>query len=669
MNNNNAFYQSAVDLIQNGKSEKAIGILNSFLKSTPDDETALSLLSSAYLRVGQKRKAIDISESACISHPDSYAAHADLGFLSMKLEQNEKAISSFQRAVKINQRFYPAWVFLGKLYFESEQYSNAVNAEAEAEKHDPLENEFRQIQKFMQQANIFKAEQIARAMLQKQPGHPRASLMLAYIAGTVEAHEESADILEHCLSVHPANLTVRRSLINAYEDIGDDAMALKEAKILLKTEENYVGHSIISKIYGRLGDHERALFHAEVAAKFVIDNKEELGKLDLLRGHALKILGSREESEEAYRSCIKNRPKNGSGWWGLADFKTYNFSDNDIKAMQTLAEDETGASEQRCQAAFALAKAFENNIDMDNAIKWYIKANELRTDVTYDRYANEKYISSQINTFNQNMLKIKADPVPVGSKPIFILGMPRAGSTLIEQILSSHSQIEGTMELPTLPKLERKIRIQCGRLFKSKYPAGLDKFNSHQLSEFGQDYIENSAIYRTNKAYFIDKFPPNFIRVGLIHKLLPQAIIIDARRHPLDCGYSIFKQHFAMGHNFSYDLKNIGNYYNDYLSIMDHWDKVLPGKVLCVQYEDMIHKTEETVKSILDHIGVEFEESCMKFYENKRAVKTASSEQVRQPIYTKGIGQWKPVKHELTSLFESLGSSTLARFEKYLPSD
>jgi len=406
---------------------------------------------------------------------------------------------------------------------------------------------------------------------------------------------------------------------------------------------------------------------AEAAANGLEKDSEELGKVDLLRGHALRILGRREESEAAYKACINNTPNNGAGWGGLADFKNYKFSDADKQTMEKLINNEKIDDEQRCLAAFALAKAYENDDDKVMAFEWYKRANDLRPGVNFDPEENIEYCNKYIEVFDASMLEKQSSPLPDGPTPIFIVGMPRAGSTLIEQILSSHSQIEGTMELSTLQKLERKIKITGGQKFKQHYPECLDKFSQAELSEFGQKYIDQSEVYRTDKPYFIDKLPPNFERIGLIHKILPQAIIIDARRHPFDCGYSAYKQYFAGGHDYSYNLENIANYYNCYLKFMDHWDDVLPGKVICVQYENMVRDTEATTRLILDHIGVSFEEDCLRFFENKRAVKTASSEQVRQPIYTKGIGQWKPVEEELAPLIESLGAETLARFEQFLP--
>lgn len=666
-NQHNAFYKSVTEIINKGNYQKALSELEAFLKSNEDDEIALSIYGSALLKSGNQEKAIETFKHATVVYPKSYAAHADLAFTSMNLGDNDQAIKSFEKASEFNPKFYQAWAFLGKLYFDAERYEDALKAVEEAEKYDPLDDDYKRMRQAVKNSKLSEAEQIARSMLKKMPGHPRAGFMLAQFANNVKAHEERAEILQHCLTYHPANIILRKELVKAYEDIGENDLALNEANTLVQTDPSYLNYWTKSRVSGILGDHEGALKAIEDAADGLENNSEELGKLDMMRGHFLRILGRREETEAAYKDSIKNTPNNGAAWWGLADLKTYKFSDDDKNNMEKIVEDESVDAAQRCQAAFALAKAIENEGDKVRAFSFYKRANDLRPNLEFETQKNDGFCAKHIGIFNRNMLDKQASPKPSGPTPIFIVGMPRAGSTLIEQILSSHSQIEGTMELATLPKLERKVKIEGGKKFKQHYPECLDKFSEEELSAFGQEYLDKTAVYRTDKNYFIDKLPPNFERIGLIHKILPEAIIIDARRHPLDCGYSAYKQHFAGGHEYSYNFENIGNYYNGYLSFMDHWDHVLAGKVISVQYENMVHKLEQTVRQLLDHIGVPFEEGCLEFYKNKRAVKTASSEQVRQPINTKGIGQWKPVEEYLAPLVESLGEETLKRFEEFLP--
>jgi len=663
---NTEFYRSIAGLIKQGETSQAISDLSAFLDHSPEDATAMSLLGSAYLQKGDTENALACFEKGVAAHPNSDAAHAELGFAAMKVGNKQKAVQALETATILNPAFYQAWCFLEQLHYDTENFVAAIHAAQQAETCDPFEGDYKSLQAAMRSDDKATAEKIARSILQRCPGHPRAAFVLAHLAGTIGAHEESVKILKHGLEHHPANIHVRRALVQAFEEIGAYLPAIFEAETLTRIQPDYRNWLILSRVQGHIGRQDLALEAAEKSAACLDKHDTELGKVDLLRGHALKILGRRAESEAAYHACLKNTPGNGAGWWGLADLKNYMFSAKEIAQMETLANKNEDAA-QRSQTAFALGKAYENMSNYAASFRWYKLANTIRPDVTFDQNENQHFVQQLKAHFNADMLKIQAEPQPNGPTPIFILGLPRSGSTLIEQILASHSQIEGTMELTTLPKLERRISIHASRQFKEKYPASLAKFSAADLSRFGQIYSDETAPYRTDKAYFIDKLPPNYERIGLIHKIMPHAIIIDARRHPLDCGLSAYKQHFAAGHDWSYRLSDTGCYYNGYLDIMDHWDALLPGKVMCVHYEDIVHTTEATVRAVLDHVGVGFEENCLKFFENKRAVRTASSEQVRQPIYTKAISHWRNFEDHLSPLKKSLGAKTMERFSRFIP--
>jgi tetratricopeptide (TPR) repeat protein len=657
-------YRTIAGLIKEGDAAGALVQLDTILATNPDDATALSMLGSAHMRAGDQDRAFESFETAIAAHPESFSAHADLAFAAMKCDQSERAITHFTRAIEINPDFYPAWGFLEKLQYEAGNYPAALLAVEKAETLDPLDADYRKMQTEFADGHPEKAEEIARAMLERQPGHPRAAFMLAHLANKVGAQEESAKILKYGLERHPANLMLRRALIQSFEKLGAYIPAVIEAEELTKVSPDYRSWLLLSKVHGHTGAHAAALEAAEEAARHLEPDSGELGKVDLLRGHALKILGRRADSEQAYRDCIVNTPGNGAGWWGLADLKDYKFTEEDKRTMEGLARQEDADPAQRCQAAFALAKAHEVDGDDAEAFDWYKRANDMRPDINFDADKHDAYCERIIGGFDANMLSVQARPQKNSPTPIFIVGMPRAGSTLIEQILASHSQVEGTMELLTLPSLERRIMIAGGKQFNQKYPGSFAHFGSEDLTAFGQNYLNETAMYRTDKAFFIDKLPPNFERVGLIHKILPQAIIIDARRHPMDCGLSAYKQHFAAGHEYSYDLANIGRYYNSYLAVMDHFDAVLPGRVFRVHYEENVRDTEGTIRRLLDHTGLDFEPACLEFYKNTRAVRTASSEQVRQPIYTESVATWKRYETELKPLAEALGPATLKRFDQ-----
>ena len=663
---NTLFYHAVKEQIQSGKTEDAISELEAFLEENTDDEVALSLYGSALMRSGDIEKALSTFKHAVTLYPDIPGSHTNLAFTAMQAGNSEQAIESYENALRISPGLYPAWIHLGKLYFEAGNFVTALNAVDRATQHDPLSQDFQQMQAAMRAKNFAGAEEIAHSMLAKQPNHPRAILFLALLARNAGAHEERINILNHGLSYHPANINLRQALIVALEESGKFELAVQQAKLMVKVKPAYMTYWTLSRACGQAGDHAGALASAESATTYLDADSNELGKVDLLRGHALKILGRRAESEAAYHACIRNTRENGAGWWGLADLKTYQFSAEDKQAMMTFTGNESAAMGQRCQSAFALAKAYDNDGDHEQTFHWYKIANDLRPNLKFSPDENRALCDIRIAEFDADMLATQAVPQATGPTPIFIVGMPRAGSTLIEQVLASHSQIEGTMELMNLSYVERDVKLSGFHKFNKDYPRSLKDFSPEELSTFGQAYLDDTAIFRESKPFFIDKLPPNFERIGLIHKILPQAIIIDARRHPMDCGFSAYKQHFAGGHGYSYKLEHIGRYFNDYLRVMDHWNDVLPGKVKLVQYEDMVRDTETSVREILAHIGVDFEEACLRFYENKRAVKTASSEQVRQPIYTESIGRWQTVSDQLTPLKDSLGEETMARFQRYL---
>ena len=658
-------YQTIADQIQKGNTDDAIISLKEILSSNPDDLVALSMSGSAYMRAGDETEAFKYFEAAVKASPDSFSAHGDLAFAAMKCGQSARAITHFEKSIEVNPDFYPAWSFLEALYFEKRDYLSAVNAVKKSEALDPMDEEYKEMQNALQNGYLENAEKMARSMIARHPGHPRGSFMLAHLASRAGAHEECTKILRYALQHHPANAMLRKTLIQNLERLGEFILAVDEAQGLVKLDSDYRNWILLSKVYGHIGSYENQLSAAEEAAKKILDDTEELGKVDLLRGHALKILGRRTESEQAYRDCIIRTPGNGAGWWGLADFKDYKFNQDDKLSMQKIIENKSHNPAQRCQAAFALAKAYESDIEYNESFTWYKKANDLRPNLNFTQKDHENFCKKIIDGFDSDTLNNQANEQDMLT-PIFIIGMPRSGSTLIEQILSSHSEIEGTMELMTLPNLERKIIIDGGLNFDKKYPESFKYFNEEQLADFGKQYLDQTSIYRTDKPYFIDKLPPNYERVGLIHKILPNAIIIDARRHPMACGFSIYKQHFAGGHEYSYDLDNIGFFYNCYLDVMDHFNHLIPEKIFTMQYENNVKNTETMTRELLDHIGVKYESACLEFYKNKRAVRTASSEQVRKPIYTGSLEQWRNFETELQPLKEALGDETIKRFEDYL---
>lgn len=644
-------HEEVRQLLLGGRAPQALTLLREWLEQNPGDEIALSMLGSACMKLGRLDEALDVFRRSAGVHPDSFASHGDLGFAHMTAGNTGEAIASFEKAVSINGNFYQGWCCLGKLRFRCGDLSGARQSFERADALDPFTNESQKIQRWLDESRFASAEKEARKILSLQAGHPQASLALARIASSVGAFEEAADILAAAIGNFPCDMALRPARINSLEEIGDYTDALAEALAAVAMEpENWRRWLAVGRMQGACGRYEEALAAYDRALGGDLQGDDAVtGHLHLLRGHVLRTLGHHDQSVSAYRTSAAKTRDNGAAWWGLSDLKTHRFSDADVEEIRRLADDASIKPAQRSQAAFALGKALEDREDYAAAFRAYDRANAIRPDSAFDPKGFAESIDELIRVFTPDLLAHRADPPPSGPTPIFVVGLPRSGSTLIEQILASHGAIEGTMELPILPQMQRRIRIDGGRR-KSDYPASLAGFDASELSAYGQRYLDGTALYRSGKACFIDKMPTNFERVGLIHMILPGAVIIDATRDPLDCGFSCFRQHFAGGHDFSYDLANIGHYYNGYRRLMAHWDRVLPGKILRVRHEDLVYRTVEVVTQMLAHCGVPFEDRCLRFFENARPVRTPSSEQVRQPIYSTGIGHWRKFEKQLEPL-------------------
>ena len=364
-------------------------------------------------------------------------------------------------------------------------------------------------------------------------------------------------------------------------------------------------------------------------------------------GHALKTIGSREECERAYLNAIKYFPLSGEAYWSLANLKTYKFSALQIKEMNKLISTKI-PSVELIQIHFALGKAFESNKEYSKSFVHYKEGNWLqRKEIDYNANSNSDLIEEYKIFFSSNQKFLDKYSGHEAEDPIFILGLPRSGSTLVEQILSAHSLIEGTQELPNIMATSKKIKLLNQ---DNGYPLNILDLDEAKLKELGRNYIDDTKWSRTSKPFFIDKMPNNFLHIGLIKLILPNAKIIDVRRNPMDACFSCFKQYFAKGQHFTYDLDDIARFYKDYINLMNFWNSIFPGDIYKINYEDMISSPEIEISNLLKYCNVNFEEDCMEFYKSKRPVKTASSEQVRQPIYKSGLDYWKNYSDNLNEL-------------------
>ena len=500
-----------------------------------------------------------------------------------------------------------------------------------------------------------RAEPLCRVVLKRDPFDVNAMRLLAEIGIEVGRLEDAEALLARALELTPGFRLARFSYANVLGRRGKFQAALTELDALLEADPDQPGYLILkANTLVRIGDHKSAI----AIYRNVLARAPATAGVQMSLGHSLKTVGLQDEAIAAYDAARRLRDDLGDAYWSLANLKTFRFSDDDLDTMRTVAGREATSREDYYHLAFALAKALEDRGKFEESFAWYRRGNAIkRRLVTYSADDNHSDVTRISQYFSKDVFETRRNAGCKDRAPIFIVGLPRAGSTLLEQILASHSAVEGTQELPDIISIARRIADKKRTDDPSNYPNGLTQLSDADLTALGEEYIERTRIHRTGAPFFIDKMPNNFAHIGLIRLILPKATIIDARRHPLACCFSGYKQLFAKGQNFTYNLTDIGRYYADYVKLMRHWHDVLPGHVLHVQYEDMVADTEAQVRRLLDHCGLPFEDNCLRFYENKRAVKTASSEQVRQPIFTSGLDQWENFEPWLSPLKAALGET------------
>jgi tetratricopeptide (TPR) repeat protein len=498
------------------------------------------------------------------------------------------------------------------------------------------------------------AEPLLRGRLHEAPTDVAAIRMMAELAARVGRLKDSETLLRRVLELTPDFGAARANLATVLYKQNRFPEALEQLDAVLAEEgDNPAQQNLKAAALGRIGGYEEALtLYKELTARF-----PDHAKLWMSYAHMLKTVGEQEGSIAAYRRALEAEPTLGEVYWSLANLKTFRFSDNDIAAMEIGLETVSLSHEDEFHLHFALGKANEEHSDYDKAFAHYAKGNAQRSkELEYDPGIITAQVNRVIDRFAPEFLATRQDQGHRATDPIFIVGMPRAGSTLIEQILSSHSMIEGTMELPDIPAMALREGKGHDRGNLGGWIDAVAEMSADQLKTLGEEFIERTRIQRkTEKPFFTDKLPNNWAYLGFIRLILPNAKIIDARRHPLDCCFSNFRQHFAKGQAFSYDLEHMGRYYADYVRAMAHFDTVLPGYVHRVIHEELLNDPEAQIRGLLEYLQLPFEEGCLNFHENKRAVRTASSEQVRRPINRDGVDQWKPYEAHLAPLKQALG--------------
>jgi tetratricopeptide (TPR) repeat protein len=489
------------------------------------------------------------------------------------------------------------------------------------------------------------AERLLKPHLKEDPFDARAIRMLGELAARIGRWRDAENLLRRAVELAPGFTAARANLALVLGRMGRPAEAMELLDDIFAQEPEELAHwNLKAATLGRLGNFEQGIELYEG----VLARSPKQPRVLLSYGHMLKTVGRQADGIAAYRKALALKPTLGEAWWSLANLKTVKFDESDVAAMKAVLEDAELDEDDRLHLEFALGKAMHDSGRAKEAFGHYAAGNAIRLkQQPYRSGELSRTVDRCIEQFTEQVFRERTGGCEAAD-PIFIVGMPRAGSTLIEQILASHSKVEGTSELPDIPVLSRKA---------GRYPQGALKLSEDERRELGEDYLKRASVQRrTDRPFFIDKLPNNWLFVPFIQLILPNAKIVDARRHPLACCFSNFRQHYARGQPFTYDLTDVGRYYADYVRLMAHVDAVLPGRVHRVIYERMVDDTEAEVRALLDHCGLEFEPACLEFYKTDRAVRTASSEQVRRPIYKDATEEWRPYEPHLQPLKDALGA-------------
>ena len=647
--------EQAQELIRAGEFDLALSQIDAIFEVHPQDAKTTFLKGVVLRNVGRHEEAIAIFQNLARATDGVAEIHQELGLCLHALSRGNEAINAFRAAVRIDPKLARSWELLGELLYlagEEEEAEEALRQQLAASHRHPG---IVKAVDLMRQEKFGMAEGICRDYLQRHPDDVTVMRLLAEIGIKLGIREDPEKLLQHCLKLAPDYHSARNTYAIALGKAQKYEQALNELEYLHKVEPENLAHTVLAaSTLVMVGEYEKA---AELYRQSLerIPNHPQLQNS---HGHALKTLGRQDEAIAAYRKAIEISDTLGDAYWNLANLKTFNFDSSEVEKMRKVIASGNCGPRDYVHLCFALGKALEDLEQFDEAFDYYERGNAEKCKHT--GYSAEEILGQTqalITSCTSELIEKKAGFGCPAVDPIFIVGLPRSGSTLLEQILASHSKVDGTSELREMISIARRLGGKRNRGDVSRYPAVLWDLNDDQCRELGEEYIERTRIQRHGAPFFIDKMPNNFQHVALISMILPNAKIIDSRRHPMATCFSGFKQLFAAGQNFTYSQTDIARYYRDYVELMKHWDSVLPGKVLRVNYEDVIANTEQEVRRILDYCGLSFEEQCLAFHSTERAIRTASSEQVRQPIYTGAVEQWRnfeahlsPMRAEIESL-------------------
>ena len=592
--------------------------------------------------------------------PENGRAYQEEGHAYRDMGRPRHALQAYAQACRFNPALVASWRGQLEILTRSGRTREAAQVGAQLEYLKRLPKPLVIVLDLVSQGKLLKAEDLCRKFLRKVPHHVEAMRLLADIGIRFGVLADAEFLLESAHQFEPNNVRVHMDYIQALRKRQKFGPALEQARQLLETSpENPQFQSIYAIECMQTGDYDQALSMFDRVLERIPGDPITLTS----KGHAYKTCGRYDEAVASYRGALASKPQHGEAWYSLSNLKVYSFSDGELERMHAQASSDGLPHADRVHLNFALGKAYEDRDDFETSFRFYEQGNRSKKAASsYDADKMTEELRAQQRVCTAEMLARGATAGHSAGDPIFVVGLPRAGSTLLEQILSSHSRVEGTLELPNVLSYSQQLRRRGRSGPEPGYPEILAVLSDEELNQFGRQYIDDTRIHRQSAPFFVDKMPNNFRHIGLIHLILPNAKIIDARRDPMACGFSGYKQLFAEGQQFTYDLADLGQYYRDYVELMDHWDAVLPGKVLRVQYEDVVGDLETQVRRILDHCGLEFEPECLSFYRTERAVRTPSSEQVRQPIFQSGLDYWRNYESWLDPLKGALGEDVRRRY-------
>ena len=653
--------KEAQHLLHNSKPRKAEELMCVLLCIEPDNIEAQYALAVAQRHQHKWEQALATVSRILELQPQFGRAHQEVGYNQLAKKDFSSAQAAFERATVADPSLINSWKCLAKLYEDRCNHSRLAPAQEKIAFLDRLPAQLLVVISYLYDGRLADAERLCKRFLSTNKTHVEGMRLLAEISIRNKIYDDAEFLLESCVEFEPEHRNARIEYVNILLRVQKFATAHRQAEFLLG--KHPLDSDIIQSLYAAacsgVGKNDDAI----KSYKLLMKQHPQNHVFPVSIAHVHKSNGDIDEAVALYRQAYSIKRDHGDAYWSLANTKSYLFTEDELVQMIDVESNPDIGENDRIQMCFALGKAYEDRQEYDRSFDYYRKGNALKMrQIQYSIGHLQVRVDSQIEICTEALFTSKHGLGLEAPDPIFIVGLPRAGSTLLEQILSSHSLVDGTMELHNILNLAKRLRGRGEDGEGSpRYPRILAEIDDSYFRRFGTQFIDDTRSYRGRAPFFVDKMPNNFFHVGLIKLILPNAKVIDARRHPMACGFSSFKQLFGEGQEFSYGLRAIGNYYRQYVKLMDHWDRILPDFVLRVQYEDVVNNLEAQVRRLLDFCGLPFEQACVDYYETERSIRTPSAQQVRQPVFKTGIQQWRNFERWLDPLKEALGVEVLQR--------